>query len=149
MGLIYATIGEHEAAVRPKRVLRLVFGSNLTLCIQVESFMAATSLDKYLAVACVSACRDLTLRVRRLINPFADTSNVASAISSWAGSSTPSRTLKRRCSTCVATRTCTSRCYPLDLALCSSADAGASDGADRWCCTIVTDLTLLMFRTIQ
>ena len=38
MGLIYATIGEHEAAV--------------------EQFMAATSLDTYLAIAC--ACHLLS-----------------------------------------------------------------------------------------
>ena len=36
MGLIYATLGEHEAAV--------------------EQFIAATGLDKYLAVAYVSLC---------------------------------------------------------------------------------------------
>jgi len=74
MGLIYATLGEHEAAVRmtisalnsiPQhhcflsyhslytRTCQCTCGAALIRAIQVEQFIAATQLDQYLAVAYV------------------------------------------------------------------------------------------------
>jgi hypothetical protein len=66
MGLIYATLGEHELAV--------------------EQFIAATSLDQYLAVAWVVSSAGLLWQRRPLANSAqpsvqTDTSNVAYPIS--------------------------------------------------------------------
>lgn len=77
MGLIYATLGEHEAAV--------------------ERFIEATNLDQYLAVACVSL--SLILCPLRFIGIITVISNAGFLTSCSLDTTLLSKTLSRRYST--------------------------------------------------
>ena len=74
MGLIYATIGEHETAV--------------------ERFIAATGLDNYLAVALVSQPHPLP-PIMSHPKPISVTSNAASRIFCLAVMTSPPKTLRK------------------------------------------------------
>ena len=87
MGLIYATLGEHEAAV--------------------EQFIAATRLDNYLAVALVTfpsppRCRFFFFSHLQI--PV--TSSVASRISCSVVMTSPRKTLRKLCFTYAGTNQC-------------------------------------------
>jgi hypothetical protein len=85
MGLIYATLGEHEAAV--------------------ERFIEATNLDQYLAVAYVIFLSTLAFDPHILFS-FADTSNAEFPIFCLVVMNSLSRISSRLCIICAKIRRC-------------------------------------------
>jgi len=78
MGLIYAAMGDHEAAVSWAWVLPTFVGGQLMTFGQVEHFQAATSMDPYLAIASVDSSHSYQTMLTFIL--FAVTFNPESAI---------------------------------------------------------------------